>query len=413
MLIDGEKIAGVIEGKFEQIEVPRGYGIEDLGDLVIAPGLIDAHVHINEPGRTEWEGFETATKAAAAGGVTTLVDMPLNSSPVTTTVAALDAKRRAAAGKCWVDVGFYGGLVPGNAEHIAPLLDAGVIGIKAFLCHSGLDEFPAATEADLRAAAPHLVRHKRPLLVHAELTNAPAPRPEVAHQYTEYLASRPPQWEWDAIRLLCDICKMTGCPIHIVHLSFGTAVNFILGQQRAGLPITVETCPHYLHFTAEQIPDRATLYKCAPPIRDANDRENLWRGLKIGVIETIGSDHSPCPPAMKQLDSGNFMAAWGGIASLQLTLPIVWTECIARRIPLEQMFQWLATNPAKLVGLSSHKGRLAAGCDADLVVWNSESVWTVRGAELQHRHRITPYEGVESRRSSPHLPARKSHLSAE
>jgi allantoinase len=397
VLIDGEKIAGVIEGKFEQIDVPRGYGIENLGDLVIAPGLVDAHVHINEPGRTEWEGFETATKSAAAGGVTTLVDMPLNSSPVTTTVAALDAKRQAAAGKCWVDIGFYGGLVPGNADHIGPLLEAGVMGIKAFLCDSGLDEFPAANEADLRAAAPHLVRHQRPLLVHAELTNAPAPCPEVAHKYADYFATRPPQWEWDAILLLCKVCESTRCPIHVVHLAYGPAVNFILGQQRAGLPITVETCPHYLYFDADQIPDGGTQYKCAPPIREASHQENLWRGLKIGVIETIGSDHSPCPPEMKQLETGNFIAAWGGIASLQLTLPIIWTQCASRQIPMEQMFQWLATNPAKLVGLSARKGRLAAGLDADLVVWNPESIWTVRGATLHHRHKVTPYEGVELR----------------
>ena len=280
VLIDGEKIAGIVEGKFEQIDVPRGYGIEDLGDLVIAPGLVDAHVHINEPGRTEWEGFETATKAAAAGGITTLVDMPLNSSPVTTTVAALNAKRQAAAGKCWVDVGFYGGLVPGNADQIGPLLEAGVLGIKAFLCHSGLDEFPAATEADLRAAAPHLVRHQRPLLVHAELTNAPAPRPEVARKYSDYLATRPLQWEWDAINLLCDVCKATGCPIHIVHLANGPAAGFIEGLKRDGLPITVETCPHYLHFAAENVPDGDTRFKCAPPIRESMHRDLLWEGLR-------------------------------------------------------------------------------------------------------------------------------------
>jgi allantoinase len=397
VLIDGEKIVGIVEGKFEQIDVPRGYGIEDLGDLVIAPGLIDAHVHINEPGRTEWEGFETATKAAAAGGITTLVDMPLNSSPVTTTVAALEAKRQAAAGKCWVDVGFYGGLVPGNADQIEPLLEAGVLGIKAFLCHSGLDEFPATTEADLRTAAPHLVRHQRPLLVHAELTNAPAPRPEVARKYSDYLATRPLQWEWDAINLLCDVCKATGCPIHIVHLANGPAAGFIERLKRDGLPITVETCPHYLHFAAENVPDGDTRFKCAPPIRESLHRDLLWDGLARGVIDTIGSDHSPCPPEMKQLESGNFMAAWGGIASLQLTLPIVWTECLARKISVEQMFRWLSANPAKLVGLAARKGRLAAGCDADLIVWNPETTWTVRGANLQHRHKLTPYEGAEVR----------------
>ena len=262
VLIDGEKIAGIVEGRFEQIDVPRGYGIEDLGDLVIAPGPGRRPRTYQRAGRTQWEGFETATKAAAAGGITTLVDMPLNCSPVTTTLGASTAKRQAAAGKCWVDVGFYGGLVPGNANQIGPLLEAGVLGIKAFLCHSGLDEFPAATEADLRAAAPHLVRHQRPLLVHAELTNAPAPRPEFAQSYSDYLATRPPQWEWDAIDLLRNVCQKTGCPIHIVHLANGLAVEFLEQMKRDGLPITVETCPHYLHINAERIPDGKTQFKC-------------------------------------------------------------------------------------------------------------------------------------------------------
>jgi allantoinase len=265
------------------------------------------------------------------------------------------------------------------------------------LCHSGLDEFPAASEADLRAAAPHLVRHQRPLLVHAELMNAPAPRPAIANKYSDYLATRPMGWERLAICMLTDLCMQTGCPVHIVHLANGPAVAFLEQIKRSGLPITVETCPHYLHFIAEQIPDGATQYKCAPPIRTAAHRELLWDGLARGVIDTIGSDHSPCPPEMKQLESGNFMAAWGGIASLQLTLPIVWTECFARSIPMEQMFRWVSDNPAKLIGLSARKGRLAAGYDADLIVWNPETTWTVHGTSLQHRHKLTPYEGTELR----------------
>ncbi len=367
--------------------------IEDLGDLILAPGVIDAHVHINDPGRTEWEGFETATKAAAAGGVTTVVDMPLNSSPVTTSVAALDAKRAAALGKCWVNVGFYGGLIPGNARHIEPLLDAGVLGVKAFVCHSGLDEFPNATLADLQAAAPILARHNRPLLVHAELTDAPAPRPQSARSYADYLASRPPQWESDAIGMLINLCRGTGCHVQVVHLANADALKMLHAARNEGLPITVETCPHYLHFTAESIPDADTRYKCAPPIREEHHRERLWDALKNGDIDTIGSDHSPCLPSMKCLESGDFMAAWGGIASLQLTLPIVWTNAAHRGIPLARIFEWLSGNPAKLVGLANRKGRIAKGFDADLIVFDPDAGWTVHGEQLYHRHKLTPYDG--------------------
>ena len=395
VLVDGDKIAGVVEGPIGRTNIPTDFPLEDVGDLVIAPGVIDAHVHINEPGRTEWEGFETATKAAAAGGVTTLVDMPLNSSPVTTTVAALEAKRQAAVGKCWVNVGFYGGVIPGNAAHIEPLLKAGVLGIKAFLCHSGLDEFPNATLADLQAAAPILAKYNRPLLVHAELTNAPAPQPKTARHYADYLATRPPQWETDAIEMLIDLCRTTGCHVHIVHLSNGPEAFSLESEKRNGLSITIEACPHNLHFTADAIPNGATQFKCAPPIREHVHREMLWHGLECGVIDTIGSDHSPCPSAMKELKSGNFMAAWGGIASLQLTLPVIWTECFNRRIPLERMFDWLSRNPAKLVALSKRKGRIDAGYDADLIVWDSAAKWTVRAADLHHRHKVTPYDGSE------------------
>jgi len=389
VLVEGERIAAVVP----RGETPADFPLEDLGPLAIAPGLVDAHVHINEPGRTEWEGFDSATRAAAAGGVTTLVDMPLNSSPVTTDVDALRIKRDAARGKCWVDVGFYGGLVAGNAPAIESLLDQGVLGIKAFLCDSGLDEFPAATPDDLRQAAPALARAGRPLLVHGELTRWPAPRPASARLYAEYLASRPPQWESDAIDLLVDVCREFRCPAHLVHLANGDALPALEAARREGLPLTVETCPHYLHFSAEEIRPGRTEFKCAPPIREGRHRELLWAGLARGVIDTVGSDHSPCPPGMKQLESGDFMSAWGGIASLQLTLPIVWTGAAARSIALQRMFRWLSTAPARLVGLAGHKGAIAAGCDADLVVWDPEVRWTVRGAELQHRHKLTPYDG--------------------
>jgi allantoinase len=390
VLIDGGQIMGVVE----PAAVPSEYSVEDLGNLVVAPGLVDAHVHINEPGRADWEGFETATRAAAAGGVTTLVDMPLNSSPVTTTVAALEAKRAAAAGKCRVDVGFYGGLVPGSADHTGSLLEAGVLGVKAFLCDSGLPEFPPSAVADLQAAMPVLAARHRPLLVHAELVRAPAPQPADPRSYAEYLASRPPAWESDAISLLIGLCRTHGAPVHIVHLANADALPMLQAARADGLPLTVETCPHYLHFAAEEIPDGDTRFKCAPPIRAARHREVLWHALQQGLIDTIGSDHSPCPPPMKQLASGDFMAAWGGISSLQLTLPIVWTGSAARGIPLATMFRWLADAPARLLRLD-RKGRLAAGCDADLVVWDPEARWTVDGGQLQHRHKLTPYDGLE------------------
>jgi allantoinase len=393
VLVDDERIAGIVD----RSAIPIDYDAEDFGDLVIAPGVIDTHVHINEPGRTDWEGFETATKAAAAGGVTTLVDMPLNSSPVTTTVAALAAKRAAAQGKCWVDVGFYGGIVPGNTEHIEPLINAGVLGMKAFLCHSGLDEFPAATRADLESAAPILAKHNRPLLVHAELTNAPAPKPTIARRYADYLATRPLQWEQDAVSMLIDLCESTHCPIHIVHLANFILLVFCESAQRAGLPLTMETCPHYLHFAAETVPDGDTRFKCAPPIREHRFREELWEGLKRGMIDTIGSDHSPCPPEMKQLESGNFMAAWGGISSLQLTLSIVWTDAQPRGIALETIFQLLSSGPAELVGLDDRKGRIALGHDADLIVWDPKAEWIVRAEQLHHRHKLTPYDGERLR----------------
>jgi allantoinase len=368
---------------------------DDFGNLVIAPGLVDAHVHVNEPGRTEWEGFATATQAAAAGGVTTVVDMPLNSSPTTTTVAALENKRGAALGKCWVDVGFYGGLIPGNADSIGALLAAGVLGIKAFLSPSGLDEFPNVTLADLQAAAPALVRFDRPLLVHAELPNAPAPRPPIARRYVDYLATRPSQWELDAIGLLIAFCRATGCRVHVVHLASAEAIATLAAAKREGLPITVETCPHYLHFSPDDVPDGATQFKCAPPFRDIRQRELLWEGLRQGVIDTVGSDHSPCLPKMKHLESGDFMAAWGGISSLELTLPIVWTGAVRRQISMETVFQRLSARPAQLVGIAERKGRIAVGGDADFVVWDPEAQWRVSAARLRQRHKLTPYDGVE------------------
>ena len=321
--------------------------------------------------------------------MTTLIDMPLNSSPVTTTVEALEAKRTAAEGKLWVDVGFYAGLVPGAEDQLEGLLDAGVRGVKAFLCHSGIDEFPAATEKELRAVMPLLAERDVPLLVHAELVHD---TPEMAdpQRYADYLATRPPSFECDAIAVLIDLCRETGCRTHVVHLADAATLPVLAEAKAEGLPITVETCPHYLTFAAEEIPDGATEYKCAPPIRDAANREGLWQGLADGVIDFIASDHSPCPPEMKRRDEGRFDLAWGGISSLQLTLPVIWTEASRRGHSLSQVVDWLSHRPARLVRVDAG---IRVGSSANLVVFDPNDSWTVVGQELLHRHPVTPYEG--------------------
>lgn len=388
VLVEGETIGAVLAYD----SPPAGVASEDVGDLVISPGVIDAHVHINDPG-TDWEGFESATQAAAAGGVTTLVDMPLNSLPVTTTVAALHEKRAAAAGKLWVDVGLYGGLVQNNADRMQALCEAGVLGVKCFLCHSGLDDFPNATERDLRAAMPALAKSKVPLLVHAELLNSPAPAVTDPRSFAQFVASRPEQWELDAIQLMIDLCRETRCQVHIVHLATGAALPMLAAAKQEGLPITVETCPHYLFFEKATIEDGDTRFKCAPPIR-AGAAPQLWRGLQAGIIDTIGSDHSPCPPALKHLDTGDFSQAWGGISSLQLTLPTMWTFLIRHGCKdLSLLAKWLSSAPANLTGLGQRKGQIAAAYDADLVVWDPDANWQIKASELFHRHPVTPYDG--------------------
>jgi allantoinase len=392
-LIRGATIVDVVAHD----QVPRSCTVVDVGDRVVLPGLVDTHVHINEPGRTEWEGFETATRAAAAGGITTVVDMPLNSTPVTTSPAALAAKQAAAQGKLWVDCGFYGGVVPGNAAEIEPLCASGVLGLKAFLCHSGIDDFPNATELDLRGAMPIIARYRLPLLVHAELAVPPRgvqeTTPQDARSYARYLASRPGRWEHSAIAYLLALCHETGCHVHIVHLSSADSVPLIERARAAALPVTVETCPHYLTFCAEEIPDGDTRFKCAPPIRDRENRERLWEALRAGWIDTIGSDHSPAPPELKHVATGDFSAAWGGIASLQLVLPAVWTEARKRGFTTADLALWLCRNPSWLVGLEERKGTIAPGSDADLVVFDPDSSFTVDPARLFFRHKLTPYEG--------------------
>ena len=387
VVVDGERIEAVVTGV---VDAPN---LRDLGDLVIAPGLFDCHVHMNEPGRTEWEGFETATRAAAAGGVTSLVDMPLNCTPVTTDRAAFETKLAATAGKLFVDVGFWGGVVPGNALDLAELADAGVLGAKAFLVHSGIDDFPNATEADLRAAMPVLRDHGLPLLAHAELDLGAVVSDPDPRSYRGYLDSRPPHWEDAAIRLLVELCRETRCALHIVHLSSAGSLETLRRAKEDGLPVTVETCPHYLCLEAEAIPDGATEFKCAPPIRNHANREALWQGLFDGIIDFVISDHSPCTPALKLPERGDFQEAWGGIASLQLGLPAIWTEAKGRGATLSQMTQWMSARPAAFAGLAARKGRLARGYDADFAIWDPEAPLSVEPANLFFRHKVSPYVG--------------------
>ena len=380
-------------------ERPAGAREMDVGAQVVIPGLVDTHVHINDPGRAEWEGFEHATRAAAAGGVTTLVDMPLNSVPPTTSVAGLEKKREAARGRCYVDVGFWGGVVAGNALHLAPLAAAGVLGFKCFLTPSGVEEFGHVSEADLREALPLVAALHLPLLAHAELPalleDPLAPADGIARdprRYSTWLNSRPDASECAAIEMLARLAVEFGARIHIVHLATANALPAIRSARAAGAALTVETCPHYLTLAAEDIVDGATAFKCAPPIRSRDNRERLWTALTAGAIDLIATDHSPAPPALKHLDDGDFVRAWGGIASLQLGLSIVWTGAAERGIPVERVAAWLAERPARLAGLAT-KGAIAVGRDADLVVWDPDQETIVDARSLQHRHPITPYDG--------------------
>ena len=391
----------VADGKISRVAVrpePIDVPVHDFGDLIISPGIVDAHVHINEPerpGTTPWEGFKSATSAAAAGGVTTILDMPLNSIPVTTTTEALRQKRAAAQSKCHIDVGFYGGLVPENASEIAPLTKAGVLGIKAFMCDSGLDEFGGAGEDNLRNALSVLKKSGVPLLAHAEIVSPNMASPQNPCSYDAYKNSRPPEFELTAIKLLTELCREFETPIHIVHLATAEALPLIEQAKHEGLPLKVETCPHYLFFSDDQIDDGQTSYKCAPPIRDEANRIALCKAVKSGLIETIGSDHSPCPPELKELETGNFFKAWGGIAGLQLSLPVVWTLGSKLGWTTSLLAMRLSQLPAEIFGLGDRKGKIATGYDADFVVWDPNACFDIRGKELFHRHPVTPYEGCE------------------
>jgi allantoinase len=361
---------------------------------VVFPGLIDPHVHVNEPGRTEWEGFTTAAAAAAAGGITTIVDMPLNSIPATTDVRALEVKRAAARASC-VNVEFWGGVVPGNAGELDALADAGVRGFKCFLSPSGVEEFTHVTERDLRLALPILARRGLPLLVHAELPDAliDVDRAADPARYATWLASRPPRAEVEAIAMLVVLCREFGARIHVVHVAAADALDLIASAKAEGLPLTAETCPHYLTFCAEEIRDAATQFKCAPPIRERRHRDALWRALDQGVLDFIATDHSPSPPSMK---GGDFVGAWGGIASLELSLAAVWTGASARGLAIERLGEWLCAAPARLAGLAD-RGAIAPGMRADVVEWDPDASFVVDDMSLRQRHRCTPYHGLRLR----------------
>jgi allantoinase len=394
--ISGERIAAVRPIDPDTVQPPSAdppaAALHDVGDLLVMPGLVDTHVHVNEPGRTEWEGFATATAAAAAGGVTTIVDMPLNSIPATTTMEGLEAKRRVAPGT-GVEVAFWGGVVPGNWDALDDLASAGVRGFKCFLSPSGVDEFPCVEERDLRRALPILARRRLPLLVHAEWPPAlrPISREDDPRAYGTWLDSRPPEAEADAIALMIALCEEFDARIHIVHLATEVALPALSAARARRLPVTVETCPHYLTFAAEEIAAGATLFKCAPPIRGRATREALWRALADGTIDLVATDHSPCPPAMKA--GGDFLRAWGGIASLELSLPAVWTGAAARGIGVERVSEWLSSAPARLAGLDGRKGAIAPGMDADVVIWDPGAEFVVDEPSLHQRHKRTPYAG--------------------
>lgn len=384
-------------GKIESIvnELPlntTNYTLIDAGNKIVMPGVIDTHVHINEPGRAEWEGFETATKAAIAGGVTFLVDMPLNAVPVTTTVQALQQKIKSTANKLYCNVGFWGGIIPGNQQHITALANAGVLGFKAFLTHSGIDEFPNVTHEDLQIAMPIIAATNLPLLVHCELMdNAVAPNVNNKQSYKNYVATRPTKWEDDAIALIINLCEANACSVHIVHLSAATSIQQIIAAKQKGLPITVETGQHYLYFNADEIPDGNTAFKCAPPIRDKQNNEALWAALKSGIIDFVATDHSPATSNIKEVQSGDFIKAWGGIASIQFALPVLWTAAKNRNATFTDIVKWLCEKPAILAGLQHCKGKIAVGFDADIIIVDDDKMFTVTEQIILHKHKLTPY----------------------
>lgn len=384
------KIETILQGFLSANSMP----VVDVGNDVVSPGVVDTHAHINEPGRTEWEGFKTATRACAAGGVTTVVDMPLNSIPATTTVDAFQQKLASAkASGCSVDYGFWGGVIGTNNTELAPMVAAGVLGFKCFLIESGVDEFPHVNEQQLLSVLPILKKCGVPLLAHAELDIPGAVQKSVSSSqtYDDYLLSRPKEWENAAIRLLIKLCEKTGARIHVVHLSSAEALPMLSEARKRGLPISAETCPHYLTLCAEEIASGATQFKCAPPVREKHNQSLLWKGIHEGVIDFIVSDHSPCTPSLKCFETGDFMKAWGGISSLQLGLSLIWSAAKEHNLNLTDLARLLSENTAKFAGLFDCKGEIAVGKDADLVVWNPDESFIIQEQSIFHRHKMTPY----------------------
>ncbi len=373
---------------------------EDVGDSILMPGLIDVHVHINEPGRSDWEGFDTATKAAAAGGITTIVDMPLNSIPVTIGLRAFNDKLFASVSQLHVNCGFYGGLIPGSSSHLEELIDAGVLGIKCFLTYSGIEEFPNVTEKDLDKAMPIIAKHNIPLLVHCEIFDKAVASDPVAvgfennpTSYKHFLASRPKQWESDAIELMIKLCRKHNCRVHIVHVSSAESLKKIEKAKHEGLPVTAETCPHYIYFNAEGIPDARSVYKCAPPIRDKKNNDLLKKALQNEILDFIASDHSPASPSIKEIETGNLMKAWGGIAGLQFLLPASWTA-LKENMTLEEFIPLITAQPAEFIN-ERNRGEINAGNYADLVIWDPDEKRKISEEDILFRHKISPYIGEE------------------
>lgn len=384
---------GTIKAVYSKFQEKEGIPILNYAELIVMPGIIDPHVHINEPGRTTWEGFETATKAAALGGITTLIEMPLNSDPVTTSAEAFEIKKQAAINKLHVNCGFYGGIIPSNLNDIEPLLDSGVFGIKGFLTHSGIDDFPNVNKTHLEQLAPFLIQHDIPLLLHCELDDEDVPKAKNPNSYQDYLKSRPQRWETNAIDLAMDIQATFDIKVHIVHLSAASALDRIGKRKEQTSKLTVETCPHYLYFKAETIPDGVPIYKCAPPIREKQNNEQLWRAMENNSFDFLGSDHSPAPPEIKQLDSGDFFKAWGGISGLQFSLPVLNTLAQERDFQIEKIIPLLSSGPARFLGIDNERGHLKPGFAADIAVWDQRQSFEITESMIAHRHKATPYLG--------------------
>ncbi|MCF6288831.1 MAG: allantoinase AllB [Proteobacteria bacterium] len=377
-------------------DIPKNCQHSDYGDLVIMPGLVDTHVHINEPGRTDWEGFNTATQAAAAGGITTVIDMPLNCIPVTTTIAAMQVKKACLENQMWVDIGFHGGVIPGNAKELTAMMAAGISTFKAFMIDSGVDEFPASDTETLDQSMSILANGGATLLVHAELDSSGKElQVNDKASYAEFLNSRPDNWEVDAIAEIIRLSVKHGCKVHIVHLSSAKALSLIQQAQNKGVKVTAETCPHYLTLSSETIPDGDGRFKCCPPIRNNKNQQALWQGLQDGIIDFIVSDHSPCTPALKRLEESNLWEAWGGISSLQFGLSLIWTALIKRNLGIAELVSWMCEKPTKLVGLEHKKGKIQSGYQADFVIWNPHASQIIDKNKILHKNKLSAYEHHE------------------